>query len=322
MSKLLRDALLDAKAVKELARKNAKQTLDETFSPRIQQLVAEKLDDDDDEMETDLNDVESAESDEDGDVNINFFENDDDEMEDTEMEDDDDASDIMPESYNEFDDELDDDLYEEFDDDLNEEFDDELYEEFDDELDDDLNEEFDNEFDDDLNEEFDDSDDDLYEEFDNEFDDDLNEEFDDDSDFMAARRNTFRSRKTVSENIRLKNKLAESLRVVHKLRNTINEVNLLNAKLMYLTKMTSAFDLTRSQKTSILDRIDDAKNVREAKIIYQAIRESYNKVNTSKLKNKNIKKNFVNPKQSVQIGNKTLKESFDFVPRWKKLANL
>ena len=310
MSKLLRDALLDAKAVKELARKNAKQTLDETFSPRIQQLVAEKLDDDDDEMETDLNDVESAESDEDGDVNINFFENDDDEMEDTEMEDDDDASDIMPESYNEFDDELDDDLYEEFDDDLNEEFDDELYEEFD------------NEFDDDLNEEFDDSDDDLYEEFDNEFDDDLNEEFDDDSDFMAARRNTFRSRKTVSENIRLKNKLAESLRVVHKLRNTINEVNLINAKLMYLTKMTSAFDLTRGQKTSILDRIDDAKNVREAKIIYQAIRESYNKVNTSKLKNKNIKKNFVNPKQSVQIGNKTLKESFDFVPRWKKLANL
>ena len=310
MSKLLRDALLDAKAVKELARKNAKQTLDETFSPRIQQLVAEKLDDDDDEMETDLNDVESAESDEDGDVNINFFENDDDEMEDTEMEDDDDASDIMPESYNEFDDELDDDLYEEFDDDLNEEFDDELYEEFD------------NEFDDDLNEEFDDSDDDLYEEFDNEFDDDLNEEFDDDSDFMAERRNTFRSRKTVSENIRLKNKLAESLRVVHKLRNTINEVNLINAKLMYLTKMTSAFDLTRGQKTSILDRIDDAKNVREAKIIYQAIRESYNKVNTSKLKNKNIKKNFVNPKQSVQIGNKTLKESFDFVPRWKKLANL
>ena len=91
---------------------------------------------------------------------------------------------------------------------------------------------------------------------------------------------------------------------------------------MYLTKMTSAFNLTRSQKTSILDRIDDAKNVREAKIIYQAIRESYNKVNTSKLKNKNIKKNFVNPKQSVQIGNKTLKESFDFVPRWKKLANL
>lgn len=86
-----------------------------------------------------------------------------------------------------------------------------------------------------------------------------------------------RSKSLRAENVNLKNKLNEAYRAVTTMKTTLNEVNLLNAKLMYTTKTFKQFDLTESQQHSILDSFDRANSVREVKLIYTAICESRGK---------------------------------------------
>lgn len=84
-------------------------------------------------------------------------------------------------------------------------------------------------------------------------------------------------RKLRNENKTLKKNLNEAYRVVTTLKKTLNEVNLLNAKLMYTTKTLRAFPLNESQQQRILDAFDRATTVREVKLIYTTIHEAQNK---------------------------------------------
>jgi hypothetical protein len=55
----------------------------------------------------------------------------------------------------------------------------------------------------------------------------------------------------------------------------MNEVNLLNSKLMYSSKILRAFDLSESQQVKVLETLDRAQSIREAKLIYTTIHEHY-----------------------------------------------
>ncbi len=79
------------------------------------------------------------------------------------------------------------------------------------------------------------------------------------------------------ENRKLKGKLTEAYRAVTTLKNTLNDVNLLNAKLMYTTKTFQQFELNESQKHRVLDAFDRANSVREVKLVYTTICESRSK---------------------------------------------
>ncbi len=78
------------------------------------------------------------------------------------------------------------------------------------------------------------------------------------------------------ENISLKKELQEYRNAVVYLRDRINEVNLLNAKLLYTNKLFKQASLTNEQKLKVIESFDLTKSVREAKLVYATLAESFN----------------------------------------------
>ena len=72
----------------------------------------------------------------------------------------------------------------------------------------------------------------------------------------------------------LQKELAEYRKVVEVLRGKLNEVNLLNAKLLYTNKIFRKEGLTNEQKVAILESFDRAINVREVKMVYATLAEA------------------------------------------------
>ena len=79
-----------------------------------------------------------------------------------------------------------------------------------------------------------------------------------------------------NENISLKKELQEYRSAVQYLRNQLNEVNLLNAKLLYTNKLFKQANLTNEQKLKVIEQFDLTKTVREAKLTYANMSESLN----------------------------------------------
>lgn len=72
----------------------------------------------------------------------------------------------------------------------------------------------------------------------------------------------------------LKNELAQYRAAVNELRGRLNEVNLLNAKLLFTNKMFRNQGLTNEQKVRIVESFDRATTVREVKLVYTALVEN------------------------------------------------
>ena len=73
----------------------------------------------------------------------------------------------------------------------------------------------------------------------------------------------------------MKKELAEYRSAVTYLRDRINEVNLLNAKLLYTNKLFKAASLNNEQKLKVIESFDLTKSVREAKLVYATLAESF-----------------------------------------------
>ena len=76
------------------------------------------------------------------------------------------------------------------------------------------------------------------------------------------------------KNRELKSQLTESERVNVTLREQLEEVNLFNAKLLYVNKLMQNRDLTPRQQRAIVESLDAAKSVREAKLLFTSLTES------------------------------------------------
>ena len=68
--------------------------------------------------------------------------------------------------------------------------------------------------------------------------------------------------------------LKEAYDAIKSLRKTINEVNLLNAKLLYTNKLFRNYNLTNEQKIKVVENLDRTSNVREVKLVYATLSES------------------------------------------------
>jgi hypothetical protein len=106
---------------------------------------------------------------------------------------------------------------------------------------------------------------------------------------MAARGRKVRStrqgarRTTVNEgrqNRALKGKLNEYRSAVGQLRTQLNEMNLFNAKLLFANKLMQNRDLTDKQQRAIVEALDNAKTLNEAKLLYKSLTASLNKRRT------------------------------------------
>jgi len=113
--------------------------------------------------------------------------------------------------------------------------------------------------------------------------------------------------------------LEEAYKVIKFLRSKLNEVNLLNAKLLYVNKLIKREGLTEGQKVKIIETFDRAKNVREAKLIYTTLAESVAKkaVKSAAVSKKRMVEGFAS---KAQKPTKILQEN-KIYDRFKTLVN-
>jgi hypothetical protein len=115
--------------------------------------------------------------------------------------------------------------------------------------------------------------------------------------------------------------LQEAYRTVKQLKSIINEVNLLNAKLLYTNKLFRNFELNESQKMKVIENFDRAGNTREVKLVFSTLAESFNRPATKK---RVVKESYASkPTQTTAPKSAPiLNEGFELANRWKKLAGL
>jgi hypothetical protein len=65
--------------------------------------------------------------------------------------------------------------------------------------------------------------------------------------------------------------LEEALKTVAELRTQLQEVNLLNAKLLYVNKVFKANNLTEGQKVNVVAAFDKAETVKEVKLVFETV---------------------------------------------------
>ncbi len=115
--------------------------------------------------------------------------------------------------------------------------------------------------------------------------------------------------------------LTEAYDTIESLRDTINEVNLLNAKLLYTNKLFRNFELSESQKMTVIENFDRAGNTREVKLVFSTLAENF----TVPVKKRKVVKegSASKPVESTAPVTKTIiNEGNQLANRWKKLAGL
>jgi hypothetical protein len=130
----------------------------------------------------------------------------------------------------------------------------------------------------------------------------------------------------VAANEALKAELEEAMAVIKSLKGTINEVNLLNAKLLYANKLFRGYNLTNEQKVKVVENLDRTTSVREVKLVYATLSESMKFTGTERKVaqvKKNISEGIASKAQASTAPKKEIiAESNELANRFKQLAGI
>ena len=325
---LLSEAIADAKAVKETALANAKLALEEAFTPKLQSMISAKLAEDaDEEMEeeldsSDLGAGDNAQPSDDA-SDSSDIENDDelmvaeeDELEEDEVEEDDDMEDDMEA-------------------DLDMDSEEEMGADMDDDMEDDDEDELDlesviAELEAEMEEDEAPADENYHEEEEVDEEEDMDEEEEIDLDEVIKtlkemeegdyNEEEMDEEEDMDEDEDLASELEEAYNTIASLKNTINEVNLLNAKLLYTNKLFRTFDLNENQKVKVLENFDRTSSVREVKLVFSTLAEN---LNVAKKKRTVVKEGYASKATKSSAPKKQIiSEGNEMAARWKKLAGL
>ena len=119
--------------------------------------------------------------------------------------------------------------------------------------------------------------------------------------------------------------LQEALETIETLKKDLNEVNLLNSKLLYVNKIFKSNDLSESQKVNIIAAFDKAESVKEVKLVFETVSDS---VVGKKETTKTIKESKTKLGMASKAGGTTaakpevIAEVSDTVRRMQKLAGI
>jgi len=306
MNKLLKDAIADAKAVRETAMANAKLALEEAFAPKIQSMLTHKIKEELEDVE-----VEEEEPIEEDDMTIELEDEEEAPVEGMGMyEDEEEVADVEAAEETEEEDITDDELAE------------------------------------------------ILRELDDDLEDDEPVAVEDEEEVVAMEGRRMRKSKmmemdeeepaaavedeeeiSIEEIIRAlreedheemesepeakaEEDLEEAYKVIKFLRTKLNEINLLNAKLLYVNKLFKKAELTDSKKIKIIETFDRVRSVREAKLVYATLSESLtanaNKKSTIKSGRTSLKEGFAS---KPSRGTRVINESNQVVNRFKELVN-
>ena len=118
----------------------------------------------------------------------------------------------------------------------------------------------------------------------------------------------------------MEEELAQALATIDELRSSIQEVNLLNAKLLYMNKVFKGTNLTESQKIDVVKTFDKAESAKEAKLVYESMITTFTKKAETK---SNIKESVGFASKAVGMitnsGAKVIETDAQY-NRWEKIA--
>ena len=123
----------------------------------------------------------------------------------------------------------------------------------------------------------------------------------------------------IAENKKLRRELKEAYATVKTQKSTLNEVRLLNAKLLYTNKIFKAKSLTENEKVKVLSSFDKATTIKESKLIFETLSEGL------KSKRTPIKESLGRASKSTgnfKSNKKPIIATDPMVSRFQKLAGL
>ena len=317
MDDLLKEAIADAKAVRETALENAKMALEEAFTPKLKSMLAQKIQaeiedegedhdveeegygDEDEEMEVSDEEAPAEEpageeseeeevaeiADEDEDAEeVSEIEDEDEDAEVSEIEDEDeDAEEGMRESE---------DIEEEY------EIDEAALTEEDDE----------------------DDKDEVDEELDKSSGIGKGDNKEDNTDVSSG---IGGGKKGMTE---IQAELKEYKEAVHFLKDKLHEVNILNAKLLFTNKLFKSYSLDNNQKLKVVETFDRAQTTREIKLVYSTLAEQFGdngSINRKKVNSiKESASSAVSSTKPSEKSKKVISEESNVANRFKKLAGI
>lgn len=126
------------------------------------------------------------------------------------------------------------------------------------------------------------------------------------------------SKGSVSTAEALQKELDEALSTIENLRGDLNEINLLNAKLLYSNKIFKSKNLTESQKVNVLSTFDKATTVKEVKLVFETLNDGL------KIKPSRVNENYGSASQVIGTtkSKQPILESDPMVERFQKLAGI
>ena len=340
MGDILKEAIADAKAVRETALENAKMALEEAFTPQIKSMLSAKLkeDDMDDEAEEDMHDEGEHDDEAEEGEHEEGMREDDDEAEEGEHEEgmhDDEAEEDMHdegEHVEEDEDEVEEEnldleaIIRELESELTEDEDEDEAEE---------GEEVEEsteavEEGEEIEEEYEIDEAALTEEDDEDDKDEVDEELDKSSDIGKGDNNRGTTdassaigggKKGMTE---VQAELKEYKEAVSFLKDKLHEVNILNAKLLFTNKLFKQYSLDNNQKLKVVETFDRAQTTREIKLVYSTLCEQFGD-NTSIGRKKSINESASSKSGSTRPSKesqKVISEESQVANRFKKLAGI
>jgi hypothetical protein len=125
------------------------------------------------------------------------------------------------------------------------------------------------------------------------------------------------SKGSFGETKQLKKELDEAYSAINTLRSELNEVNVLNAKLLYTNKIFKNRSLNETQKVKVLTAFDKANSVKEAKLVYETLLENLKTTKSS------VNESLGFASKAMGTSTKSpIVESNMMVDRFKKLAGI
>jgi hypothetical protein len=118
----------------------------------------------------------------------------------------------------------------------------------------------------------------------------------------------------------LQKEIKEYRKVINFMRKNLNEVNLLNAKLLFSNKLFRAFGLNNNQKLKVVETFDRTTNLREVKLVYATLAESFKKPTSKIVESKGSSSKAVRSTKPAK--QEVLSEGAELRNRFKKLANI
>lgn len=120
--------------------------------------------------------------------------------------------------------------------------------------------------------------------------------------------------------------LEEAYAVIKFLKDKINEVNLLNSKLLFSNKLFRKYSLNENQKITVIENFDRAGSVREVKLVFATLAESFrSQSGKPTIKKRSLKEGFGGASKAItstRPSKKILNESDESANRFKKLAGI